>query len=884
MIPGQPSSDIILPSSKVHPPTLMMTQIRRQDLEGRLAAAVTQYRLVLVTAPAGYGKTTSIVRGLGRLPADLRPYWISIDEGDDLPRLLAALELALEAADIPWRTSLQGLLEVARQGESGPLHVADMVADALAASETARGAIIIDDSHRLRDPTVFVWLERLVERLPPHWSVLVASREAPPIALPRLRVTGALAEFGADDLRFTFDEFIRLAREHGHDGDETLLRLAWSKMAGWPAGCELALQAGPAAADLAGGGDIAFDFLTTEVLAHLPQDLVTFLTQCSILTELTEPACRAVTGRSDAGHLLKDIARRDLFASELNASGTVLKLHDLFRDYLFARLRRLATGEQIDALLIRAAAVETMPERRIDYLVRAGQLAQAEAELSALSKTLLPKGEIERLSHLVHMLPDAFVSQSAELSYMLGLCESCYPRWQQAGMRMSSAARLFAQAGALEHSQRARAYELVARFGETRVAEATTLLAELEAEPLEAGTRALCALAGYLLARVSGPVEKEMRYFEHMLDSLVSCSDPVVWNQCGLHVYLGLQQGMCGRAERYATGALAVAGDRDETLRDSALSMRTWHLILSGRYAEAVTIVDEVEGSQAWHSKPYSVRGAIQIARAVLVYLAGEAEAMRSTASRFLAIFEGREGQSWAYWRGLSAVFFGKFHAALEDWEALDLCCDRLDGELRVLDMPYLRLGQAYLEALRALHKPGDGLPDDLEARIAVQAINGDYLALAPELAAIRAIARARVHDYAGAWQLIVELVETLTASGELLRLTFLGATRLRELANIPFAGGKYEAQRRSLVLLVAQLREAQQALSAPRKADSFGLSARELEILERLAGGDSNKAIARDLQLSPHTVKRHVANILDKLDVRSRCQAAALLRNKRSA
>ena len=55
-------------------------------------------------------------------------------------------------------------------------------------------------------------------------------------------------------------------------------------------------------------------------------------------------------------------------------------------------------------------------------------------------------------------------------------------------------------------------------------------------------------------------------------------------------------------------------------------------------------------------------------------------------------------------------------------------------------------------------------------------------------------------------------------------------------------------------------------------------LSQREREVLQRIAAGDSNKMIARALNLSPHTVKRHVANILDKLGARSRSQAAAWL------
>ena len=58
-------------------------------------------------------------------------------------------------------------------------------------------------------------------------------------------------------------------------------------------------------------------------------------------------------------------------------------------------------------------------------------------------------------------------------------------------------------------------------------------------------------------------------------------------------------------------------------------------------------------------------------------------------------------------------------------------------------------------------------------------------------------------------------------------------------------------------------------------------LSSREREVLARIAAGDSNKLIARAFDLSPHTVKRHVANILDKLGVESRGQAAAWYRSR---
>lgn len=58
--------------------------------------------------------------------------------------------------------------------------------------------------------------------------------------------------------------------------------------------------------------------------------------------------------------------------------------------------------------------------------------------------------------------------------------------------------------------------------------------------------------------------------------------------------------------------------------------------------------------------------------------------------------------------------------------------------------------------------------------------------------------------------------------------------------------------------------------------AEPSALTARENEVVVLIADGKSNAAIAAELNLSEHTVKRHVANILLKLDLPSRAAAAA--------
>lgn len=54
----------------------------------------------------------------------------------------------------------------------------------------------------------------------------------------------------------------------------------------------------------------------------------------------------------------------------------------------------------------------------------------------------------------------------------------------------------------------------------------------------------------------------------------------------------------------------------------------------------------------------------------------------------------------------------------------------------------------------------------------------------------------------------------------------------------------------------------------------SLGITERECSVLELLAAGQSNKEIARSLGLSPNTVKTHLANLYEKLEVERRTQA----------
>jgi LuxR family maltose regulon positive regulatory protein len=180
--------------TKIQLPRPRADLIARDALEAALGAALAQARLTLLLAPAGWGKTSALARQIARLPAGSALAWVAADEDDDVPRFLAALGAALEPLELPWRVAPSALGTLS-ETERGLRMVADELVNALAEAEVARGLIALDDVHRLTDPRLFELLAALLERLPPRWGLVLASRTEPPLPIARWRARGELAEF-----------------------------------------------------------------------------------------------------------------------------------------------------------------------------------------------------------------------------------------------------------------------------------------------------------------------------------------------------------------------------------------------------------------------------------------------------------------------------------------------------------------------------------------------------------------------------------------------------------------------------------------------------------------------------------------------------------------
>jgi len=191
-----------LAKAKIQTPRFRRGLIERGELEQRLGHALAHRRLVLLVAPAGYGKTAALSRQLQRLPAGCAVAWLTADAHDDLQRLLAHLIEALEPLDPPWRLAPEALFERVAQGRVRD--TATALAGTLEATDTpGHGVIVLDDLHAVADPCVFEFLGHLLEGLPPNWTLVIASRVEPPLALSRWRAQRVVAEFGLAALCFS---------------------------------------------------------------------------------------------------------------------------------------------------------------------------------------------------------------------------------------------------------------------------------------------------------------------------------------------------------------------------------------------------------------------------------------------------------------------------------------------------------------------------------------------------------------------------------------------------------------------------------------------------------------------------------------------------------
>src|SRR3989440_584873 len=339
-------SDALTPllATKLHPPLPRAHLVRRPQLAARLTQGVMG-PLTLVSAPAGFGKTTLLARWLAE--SGMPVAWLSLEAGDnELVRFLSYLIAALQTLDPRVGAVALALLQMPQQAR------AETVLTLLTNDVGSHGrdggdfALVLDDYHVIEAKAIDMALTYLVEHLPPQMHLVIATREDPQLPLARLRARGHLTELRAADLRFTASEaaeFLTQVMDLSLSAAD--IAALEDHTEGWIAGLQLAALSMQGHQDVPGfirafAGDHRYivDYLVEEVLKRQPEPVRSFLLQTAILDRLSGPLCDAVTGQAEGNARLEALERGNFFVVALDDKRHWYRYHHLFAEVLSAHL------------------------------------------------------------------------------------------------------------------------------------------------------------------------------------------------------------------------------------------------------------------------------------------------------------------------------------------------------------------------------------------------------------------------------------------------------------------------------------------------------------------------------------------------------------------
>lgn len=869
-------------ATKIQPPRLRVARLAREGLDAALQQALRAHRVLLLQAPAGFGKTSALAGLWAARPSGWAAAWVSVDEDDDAERLFACLVAALEPFDLPWRSAPEALVGAAGGDRAARQRAAAELLNALAGAGAEHGLIVFDDLHRLADERAFPLLEQLAERLPAQWTLVFASRVEPPLPLARWRARGELAEFNQEALRFSETEAHALLAGEALPADTAQALVA--RTAGWPAGLRLAMAALRARPGRTAAGPLLdrhlFDYLAAEVLDDLPAALHDFLVRSSVLSELTATRAAAVTGDALAAERLDELERRGLFATALEAGERTLVLHDLFRDALQARLRERGAAE-LPQLLRRAADSEPDTVRRVGLRLRAGDWGAAEADLAASAEQLFLHGGARELQRLVDAFPPA--QRSARLLRLQAVARML--RWDWAGMAEAcEAAAAAAQAAGDEAERRhAEAYLANALYPLDRNAEAEALLAALAASPaLPPPARVVATMADLSQHFRRGQHVQMPALYGRVLQQLEAGASLFTWWLGVPAINWSTIGGMPALMARYGTGAWQRLGEAPLPMRAELRLLAALGHLWAGRMAPAQEEIGAAEADMQWLAVSGELQDNVGLVRNLVDAMHGRGASVHARLEAKIATEAEAPEPRRSLWRHQNAVYGVRLSDTVGDREGLRRWAALLrenpleDARSQV---PRAVAARARWAAANQHWDEAAALFETLLPRLPTMDVMGQRTDLT-----LRA---AHAFMHAGRWdeaaRTAAVALDRLLAEGVRGQALLCGPAVLQALAEARWGGRLTAAQQAELqaaAVLSASLHGTPTAAGAGSAAPEGPLSDREREVLERMAAGDSNKLIARALDISPHTVKRHVANILDKLAVASRAQAAAWWRD----
>lgn len=846
--------------TKLQIPRLRPGSVPRPDLYERLNEGA-HGRLTLITAPAGFGKSTLLTQWLVTQVAPVA--WLSLEPSENAPgRFWSAICGAL-APHLPEATGAMqealGALEL-----PAPELLLRPLLDGLA-ERTERLILVLDDYHVIEDPAIHEALTFLIEHLVPSLQLILIGRGDPPLPLARWRAREELTEIRAQELRFSLAEttaFLNQARSLGLD--EALVDALFQRTEGWVTGLQLAAlslrdrkDSASFVAAFAGSHRYVLDYLVEEVLERQTPLVQQFLLQTSVLNRLSGPLCMAVTGLDESPQLLRELEEADLFLLPLDAERQWFRYHHLFAEMLRAHLQ-LAMPEQVPELHLRAAdwfAGELMTAEAIEHALAAEEWELAADLIESGLESEWEDGAVRTMLAWLKALPESVLQSRPHLCLLYARTLIPTGKVDQIEALVTSAAQ-GARTPGLTGEVTAMRCQLARLRGDLTAAMALARQALAELPAKSRGWRGLTEIAMGGCHRLSGVLTEAIQaYSRAAADCTAAGNSFLTLTALNLQAEVLEQQGRLRRA----LAAFQAAGRAGSRL----LPASGWALVGEGgilaeqdQLEEAAELLLQgIERGKSGHLINVTVPGYLHLVRVRMAQGAlAEAEGLIALAMQ--------EAHASSLERAMAKVL---------PWRVrLSLAQGDLNGAYTAADtMPPGNTPAVQRIALARVLLADDHAPRAfalLSGEIEPLRQRGEG-ALLLEAMILGALCLSAMGQSGVALATLREVLDLAVPEGY--RRLFLdeGAPLQALLAQLP----------PQLVppLLLGRSPAAEQAVSVLVEP----LTERELEVLRLIEAGATNQAIGNRLFVSVNTVKKHTTNIFGKLGVATRTQAIARAR-----
>lgn len=884
-----------LARTKLLPPRLpphVLALPRQLDL----VDALLRHSVCLVRAPSGYGKSTLCARW-HRTLADRRidAAWVSFErDDDDLGRAVSYVMAAVRQA---------------LAGHPGY----DAVADALAFSDTMvvlpqpiairfinaihdlgrPFVLFLDDVDRLTDPRTLQFLNYILLHCPDNLHLILACQKQLALPLVYLDHHGLLLRVGVEQMRLTDAEAQQLLADAGMKLSDDEIRRLNAAMAGWVTG----LRIGSAA--LRNNRDALFDiglvshgarwlsdYLDDNILQHLTADVRSFLMKCAIVDTMNADLCSTLSGTADAAPLLDWLADQNLFVQRVDDAGTWFRIHGLFREFLLAKLDSEQPAEivRLHGIASRWFAAQNRPAEAIGHALDAGDAESAAALISLSAMGMVERSDILTLLGWIARLPDAAIADRLplRLAQAWSLTLSLRP---QARALLDD---LAGQAMKMGNTLRRRAFE-------RELAGIETVFVAVYEDRLDAAREhglSFLQTPGEEDSFLSRAVRNATAYCEiglgnhRLVHDLVrpallhAARSEQIFPTAYRYCIIGLSyraQGQLAEAERTFRAGLALA--EQVSGPESASSALVSPFVARSHYER-----DDLAGAAAVLAGRLPTIDDACFNESVInaYFVSVRTAAARGDRTTAAALIEHAEllGHERGWKRLLASCMVDRAHLGLPqtmEADRLVRSSDEADAVAAPLSLDARTFAiLAKLRVVEALDADDPGRVAEICGRLGQLGTLTDSIELRTRsnfLAMLAGLAigcapppQSAIDQVAGALKAgfrrtLIDVIETISS----------GNRRIDE------AHASWPIELRSLIRDTLRIDLVQRispggAMAAPTVFSI--LTSREIDVLTGVSCGESNKDIARQLHLTPETVKWHLKNVMRKLGADSRAEA----------